>query len=258
MIKIHLEKVIFRNFMSYGNTVNEFVFKDGLLWLNAENGFGKSTIIEVLTFVLFGISYRGGKLSDLRNSKNKNSELYTELHFTSENSNIIDKYNITRTISPKDKTNFSITKNDEIIGKKTGVTQKEFEDNILGFNVILWKNVIAQNTQETKPFIDMPAAEKRALLESIISVSVDKWKKGNAKFSSKSSIEFDLATSDFSKYSKELVDLDNIIAMMKQERENTLIIKKNELNETEHIYTVACNEINDIKNTLDITEKKIY
>ena len=117
MIKIHLEKVIFRNFMSYGNTVNEFVFKDGLLWLNAENGFGKSTIIEVLTFVLFGISYRGGKLSDLRNSKNKNSELYTELHFTSENSNIIDKYNITRTISPKDKTNFSITKNDEIIGK---------------------------------------------------------------------------------------------------------------------------------------------
>ena len=43
---------------------------------------------------------------------------------------------------------------------------------------------------------------------------------------------------------------------MKQERENTLIIKKNELNETEHIYTVACNEINDIKNTLDITEKK--
>lgn len=256
MIKIHLEKVIFRNFMSYGNTVNEFVFKDGLLWLNAENGFGKSTIIEVLTFVLFGISYRGGKLSDLRNSKNKNSELYTELHFTSENSNIIDKYNITRTISPKDKTNFSITKNDEIIGKKTGVTQKEFEDNILGFNVILWKNVIAQNTQETKPFIDMPAAEKRALLESIISVSVDKWKKGNAKFSSKSSIEFDLATSDFSKYSKELVDLDNIIAMMKQERENTLIIKKNELNETEHIYTVACNEINDIKNTLDITEKK--
>ena len=68
-----------------------------------------------------------------------------------------------------------------------------------------------------------------SLLESIISVSVDKWKKGNAKFSSKSSIEFDLATSDFSKYSKELVDLDNIIAMMKQERENTLIIKKNEL-----------------------------
>ena len=47
MIKIHLEKVIFRNFMSYGNTFNEFVFKDGLLWLNAENGFGKSTIIEV-------------------------------------------------------------------------------------------------------------------------------------------------------------------------------------------------------------------
>ena len=62
--QIILKRATHRNFMSYGNDVNEFTFPEGLNWLSASNGCGKSTEVEVLNFAFFGKSYRGGKRDD--------------------------------------------------------------------------------------------------------------------------------------------------------------------------------------------------
>ena len=70
MHKIIFKELEFRNFMSYGNTKNVFEFRDGLTWLSGDNGFGKSAIVEAMTFALLGVSYRGGKKEELRNTKN--------------------------------------------------------------------------------------------------------------------------------------------------------------------------------------------
>ena len=85
MHKLIFKEVSFRNFMSYGSTLNKFTFKEGLTWVHGDNGFGKSTIVEAMTFALLGTSYRGGTKADLRNSKNFNPDVlcHTEVDFMS-------------------------------------------------------------------------------------------------------------------------------------------------------------------------------
>ena len=70
MHEITFKKLIFRNFMSYGDIDNVVEFHPGLIYLSAPNGYGKSSIVEALTYVLYGKSYRGGNQSDLKNTEN--------------------------------------------------------------------------------------------------------------------------------------------------------------------------------------------
>ena len=184
MHKIIFKELQFRNFMSYGNTKNVFEFRDGLTWLSGDNGFGKSAIVEAMTFALLGISYRGGKKEELRNTKNASAGEPTVVQLTFDTENPQDgheSWRIMRSISGKTSTvKFTIEK---LIGeewvsqnKRAGFSQQDFEEKVLQFNEVLFKNVIAMNTQETLPFFMLPAAKKRELLESIISLSLDTWR----------------------------------------------------------------------------------
>ena len=44
MHRIIFKELEFRNFMSYGNTLNRFEFRDGLTWLHGDNGFGTFSV----------------------------------------------------------------------------------------------------------------------------------------------------------------------------------------------------------------------
>ncbi|MCQ2123326.1 MAG: AAA family ATPase [Fibrobacter sp.] len=232
MHKIVFKELTFRNFMSYGNNVNKFTFTDGLIWLHGDNGFGKSTIVEAMMFALFGVSYRGGNKADLRNSKNCiRDENWTDpipdtevnLVFDMVSQTETESYRVMRSlVGKKDTTKFVIEKleGDQWVvqNKRAGYSQKDFEEGILQFNDVLFKNVIAMNTQETIPFIMMPAAKKRELLESIIAMSFDKWKKCNGKKSSEATMAFGIAESDIRQYGDEIANLNTIYQKMKDER----------------------------------------
>ncbi len=230
MHKIIFKELEFRNFMSYGNTKNVFEFRDGLLWLSGDNGFGKSAIVEAMTFALLGISYRGGKKEELRNSKNANDGAITMVQLTFDTENPQDgheSWRVLRTISGKASTvKFVLEKyvGDEWVvqNKRAGFSQQDFEEKILQFNEVLFKNVIAMNTQETLPFFMLPAAKKRELLESIISLSLDAWKKANHKRLSDATISFNVARSDMQQLNNEVVELKQIHARMVAERAENL------------------------------------
>ena len=226
MHKIIFKELEFRNFMSYGNTKNVFEFRDGLTWLSGDNGFGKSAIVEAMTFALLGISYRGGKKEELRNTKNANDGAPTMVQLTFDTENPQDgheSWRVVRTISGKTSTvKFTLEK---LVGeewvvqnKRAGFSQQDFEEKILQFNDVLFKNVIAMNTQETLPFFMLPAAKKRELLESIISLSLDSWKKANNKRLSDATIEFNVAKSDMAQLGDEVTELKKIHASMLKER----------------------------------------
>lgn len=230
MHKIIFKELEFRNFMSYGNTKNVFEFRDGLTWLSGDNGFGKSAIVEAMTFALLGISYRGGKKEELRNTKNANDGAPTMVQLTFDTENPQDgheSWRIVRTISGKTSTvKFTIEK---LIGeewvvqnKRAGFSQQDFEEKILQFNEVLFKNVIAMNTQETLPFFMLPAAKKRELLESIISLSLDTWKKANHKRLSEATIAFNVAQSDMTQLGDEVAELEKIHEQMLAERAENL------------------------------------
>ena len=229
MHQIIFKELEFRNFMSYGNTLNRFEFKDGLTWLYGDNGFGKSTIVEAMTFALLGISYRGGTKSDLRNTKNMDGcSTYVMLTF-----DVVDppadpvSYRVIRTISgAKSTVKFELEMlengNWVVQNKRAGLGQKDFEEQILQFNEVLFKNVIAMNTQETLPFFMLPAQKKRELLEAIINMSMDKWKKANGARASEAQLAFSMAESDIKQFTSEIQQLTVIYKQMKSEKTQNL------------------------------------
>lgn len=219
---IHVKKITFRNFMSYGNNVNEFTFPDGLNWLCAANGCGKSTLVEALNFAFFGKSYRGGKREELRNTMNTEAVLEVTVEFSRTQGTTTEEYFIKRTVDPKNTMKFTVEKKegDKWIpqNKRAGFTQKDFEDDILRFNEVLFKNNIAQNTQESLPFIDMEAADRRKLTDSIIMLDNDRIKKENAKELSMAKTNFEIANSDRNRIQDEITELKKIIAHMEDEK----------------------------------------
>ena len=219
---IHVKKITFRNFMSYGNNVNEFTFPDGLNWLCAANGCGKSTLVEALNFAFFGKSYRGGKREELRNTMNTEAVLEVTVEFSRTQGTTTEEYFIKRTVDPKNTMKFTVEKKegDKWIpqNKRAGFTQKDFEDDILRFNEVLFKNNIAQNTQESLPFIDMEAADRRKLTDSIIMLDNDRIKKENAKELSTAKTNFEIANSDRNRIQDEITELRKIIAHMEDEK----------------------------------------
>ena len=208
--------------MSYGNDVNEFKFPNGLNWLCAANGCGKSTLVEALNFAFFGKSYRGGKREELRNTMNTEAVLEVTVEFSRTQGTIAEEYFIRRTVDPKNTMKFTVEKKegDKWIpqNKRAGFTQKDFEDDILRFNEVLFKNNIAQNTQESLPFIDMEAADRRKLTDSIIMLDNDRIKKENAKELSTAKTNFEIANSDRDRIGNEITELKKIIAHMEDEK----------------------------------------
>ena len=73
---IVFKKLTFANFLSVGNQ-SVSVDLDGCktTLIHGTNGSGKSTILDALTYSLFGKSFRGVNLSQLINTQNKKGML---------------------------------------------------------------------------------------------------------------------------------------------------------------------------------------
>ncbi len=162
---VEFKKLSFCNIMSYGASGAEIDFQAGLNTIKAANGSGKSSILDALTFVLFGKPYRDIKLSELVNTTNgKGLEVTCEFRIGT------DLYMIRRGLKPAI---FEIYKNgkemDMLSTKK--LNQDEI-DKLLGINLRLFKNIVAVAVTNNKPFLSLPIGDKRALIENIFNIDV--------------------------------------------------------------------------------------
>src|SRR5574343_1490965 len=101
---LNFQKIKFKNILNYGNDTTEFNFQTGMTLISAKSGSGKSTIIDALSFCLYGKPYRKIKIHELINRRNK-KKLYTECSFLIG----VDRYRIIRTLLPN---TIEIFKND--------------------------------------------------------------------------------------------------------------------------------------------------
>lgn len=162
---VEFKKLSFCNIMSYGASGAEIDFQAGLNTIKAANGSGKSSILDALTFVLFGKPYRDIKLSELVNTSNgKGLEATCEFRIGT------DTYMIRRGLKPAV---FEIYKNgkemDMLSTKK--LNQDEI-DKLLGINLRLFKNIVAVAVTNNRPFLSLPIGDKRALIENIFNIDV--------------------------------------------------------------------------------------
>ena len=187
---VEFKKLSFCNIMSYGASGAEIDFQAGLNTIKAANGSGKSSILDALTFVLFGKPYRDIKLSELVNTSNgKGLEVTCEFKIGT------DTYIIRRGLKPAV---FEIYKNgkemDMLSTKK--LNQDEI-DKLLGINLRLFKNIVAVAVTNNRPFLSLPIGDKRALIENIFNIDVlGSMRKDVKKRKTVNNTELDLKTTE--------------------------------------------------------------
>ena len=130
-----------------------------------KNGNGKSTLIEALTYVLYGKALRKINIPQLINSiTNKN--LLVEVEFDIGK----DEYMIRRGMKP---TIFEIIKNDEK-RKPEGVREDQtyIEDKILKMNFKSYTQNVVLGPTNYVPFMSLTAGDRRKIVENLLDIQI--------------------------------------------------------------------------------------
>ena len=180
MLKI--KNLTVRNFMSVGNQTQAIEFDKGQLTLvlgenldlggdgsGSRNGTGKTTIINGLSYAIFGTALTNIKRDNLINKINGKGMLVTA---TLEKDGI--EYHIERGRKPN-LLKFSINGKEqslEDVDESQGdsrETQKVIED-MVGMKHEMFKHLVALNTY-TEPFLSMKAADQRSIIEQLLGIT---------------------------------------------------------------------------------------
>jgi len=181
MIKI--KNLTVRNFMSVGNQTQAIDFDKGMLTLvlgenldlggddsGARNGTGKTTIINSLSYAIYGVALTNIKRDNLINKINSKGMLVT-VSFEKNGVN----YHIERGRKPNilklnvDGEEYSADDADESQGDSRQ-TQKEIEK-LFGMSHDMFKHLIALNTY-TEPFLALKNNDQRTIIEQLLGITI--------------------------------------------------------------------------------------
>ncbi|QDH49155.1 endonuclease [Pantoea phage Phynn] len=165
-MKLKFKRISYQNIMSVGNTPVEIDFSTAKKTLiTGKNGGGKSTLIEALTYALFGKSFRDLKVGQLVNSVNK-KKLLVELEIEYGK----DTIKVIRGQKPKV---FEIWRNGEKLAEDSAAADYQAQlESMLDMNLVGFKQVIVLGTAGFVPFMELKTPERRKLVEDLLSLSV--------------------------------------------------------------------------------------
>jgi len=130
------------------------------------NGAGKSTILDALTFSLFGKPFRKISKAMLVNSINE-KDCVTEIEFS------IGKkeYKVTRSIKPN---KLEIYCNGHAWNQEASVVdqQKNFEQNVLKMNFKSFTQIVVLGSSTFVPFMRLPITQRRDIIEDILDIQM--------------------------------------------------------------------------------------
>lgn len=164
---IRFEKLRWKNLLSTGQYFTELdLTRTDTTLVCGENGAGKSTMLDALCFVLFGKPYRNINLPQLVNSINQR-ESVVEIEFSIGK----DAYKVIRGQAPK---MFEVHKNGKMIDQeaKSKDYQRMFEEQILRMNYKSFCQVVILGSANYVPFMRLVAAERRAIVETILDINI--------------------------------------------------------------------------------------
>lgn len=160
-----IEKVKWRNFTSWGNSWQELTFnkESSLTLLCGENGAGKTSISNLITFMLYG-QVDGFTLPQIPNRINKNMEGWIYI------SSGDNKVEIHRGLNPSIFEVFVNDKKIDTAGKAN--VQNYLEEEIYGVPYSLFKNSIVLSVDSFKSFIKLTPKEKREIIDRLFGYSI--------------------------------------------------------------------------------------
>jgi len=162
---MRITSVEWKNFNGYGNIPSKIEFdRDGMLYLLVgQNGAGKSTIAEVITYALYG-KVEGKRLGDLANRINRGMEVTLTMICKGKN------VTIKRGISPNYFDLFIDNKPYDQAGNKN--VQDYMETELLDIPYQVFKNIIMLSVNDFKSFLTMSRGDKRNIVDRLFGFTV--------------------------------------------------------------------------------------
>ena len=164
---IHFKKICYKNILSTGNFFTEIHLSgNNTTLIVGENGAGKSTVLDALSFVLYGKPFRKINKPQLLNSIN-NRDLLVEVTFSIGR----NEYLVRRGIKPDV---FEVWKNDEMLSQNASARdyQLNLEQNILKMNFKSFGQIVVLGSSTFVPFMQLPAGHRREIIEDLLDIQI--------------------------------------------------------------------------------------
>ena len=164
---ITFKVVRYKNFLSTGNKFTEILLdRTQSTLIVGQNGAGKSTMLDAISFGLFGKPHRNINKPQLVNSVNQ-KQCVVEVEFEVGNNH----YKIVRGIKPSV---FEIYHNGSMLNQESHAKeyQRLLEQNILKLNHKTFHQVVVLGSSSFIPFMQLPAGHRREVIEDLLDINV--------------------------------------------------------------------------------------
>ena len=164
---ILFEKIRWKNFLSTGNQYTEISFtKHPTNLIIGTNGAGKSTMLDALTFSLFGKPFRKINKPQLINSVNE-KDCLVEVEFSIGNTD----WKVVRGIKPNV---FEVHRDGTILDQSAAALdqQKWFEQNVIKMNYKSFTQIVILGSSTFVPFMQLTATNRRDVIEDLLDIRI--------------------------------------------------------------------------------------
>ena len=164
---ILFEKILWKNFLSTGNQFSEISFtKHPTNLIIGTNGAGKSTMLDALTFSLFGKPFRKINKPQLVNSVNE-KDCVVKVDFSIGKTN----WKVIRGIKPNI---FEIHRDGNLLNQSASANdqQKWFEQNVIKMNYKSFTQIVILGSSTFVPFMQLNASNRREVIEDLLDIRI--------------------------------------------------------------------------------------
>ena len=222
---IQFKKLRYKNFLSTGNNLTEIDFDTHPTTLVVgQNGSGKSTMLDALSFGLFGKPHRKISKSQLINSINQKGSL-VEVEFAIGSQN----YKVIRGIKPN---KFEIWVNGNMVNQSSHAREYQLmlENNIIKLNHKSFHQIVVLGSSSFVPFMQLTSQARRDVIEDLLDINV--FSKMNGLLKEQVSIlkekindneyQINLVNTKINAQKKYLRDLSAVTSQQKKEKQETI------------------------------------